>query len=69
MFVGMNTLHYINTYVSTLTSSHVIVLGDVNTSHRKIDHCYPAEDMVSPVEASVNVRNNFKLYNVSMCCV
>ncbi len=26
--------------------SHVIILGDVNTSHRKIDHCDPDESEV-----------------------
>lgn len=33
-------------YFCVLPSSHVIVLGDVNTSHRPIDHCDPA-DIVS----------------------
>ena len=26
--------------------SHVIILGDVNTSHKKIDHCDPDESEV-----------------------
>lgn len=33
-------------YFGVLLSSHVIVLGDVNTSHRPIDHCDPT-DIVS----------------------
>lgn len=33
-------------YFCVLFSSHVIVLGDVNTSHRPIDHCDPT-DIVS----------------------
>lgn len=33
-------------YFAVMFSSHVIVLGDVNTSHRTIDHCDPT-DIVS----------------------
>ena len=29
------------------SGSHVIIVGDLNTSHRKIDHCDPEEDPVS----------------------
>lgn len=35
-----------------LSCSHVIILGDVNTSHRTIDHCDPS-DIVSDDELEV----------------
>lgn len=33
-------------FICVIFFSHVIVLGDVNTSHRPIDHCDPS-DIVS----------------------
>ena len=36
--------------------SHVIVLGDINTSHQKIDHCNPLEDEVRIVTKRFSSR-------------
>jgi len=38
-----------------LFCSHVIILGDINTSHKKIDHCNPDDDAVSLREVLICV--------------
>jgi len=40
-------MYYHLAYVVNVTFRHVIILGDINTSHRRIDHCCPDADPVS----------------------
>ena len=43
-----------------LNSRHVIVLGDVNTAHKMIDHCDPDEKVINnPWSFCSNMKTSF----------
>lgn len=46
---------YLTVFFSVTFFSHVIVLGDVNTSHRPIDHCDPCDSVSERLKYHINV--------------